>query len=183
MLWVSGTAVAFVVLMLGVSLLARSSTARWERDERARRARRRRAVAPRAAPPGAAVRLRQAVVRAAGPGVRAARVPLTALAPILTTARAQVLARRRFVPHVRQAHRSAERGGGASAGGVNGVATRDPEPGRGPQEGRPGSRAARVRHGFGQGLRHPARRLPSRLMHRHALRRSPTGAEKDGPAP
>jgi hypothetical protein len=186
MWWVSGIAVAFVLMVVCVIALGRSTTARWERAQRAARARRRHASTPPPGRPPAAARLRHAVGRAAAPGVRAARVPLTALAPILTTARTRVLSRHRLVPHVRRARRSAAADRGTAVAGVDGVPTRAPEPDREPEDGRPVSRAARVaRHGLrnplASGLRHPARRLPARLVHRHDPQRSTTGAEDEPP--
>jgi len=114
---VSAIVVGFLVAVVLVIVLARSTTARWEREERAARARRRRAAAEAraAAGPeasggahGAADRLRGAVLRAAAPGVRAVRTPLTASARILSTARSRVVPHHRLTPRVRQASPAGE---------------------------------------------------------------------------
>jgi len=113
---VTGIVVAFLLVVVLVIALARSTTARWEREERAARARRRRAAAAAraAAGPGtsggahgAADRLRGAVLRAAAPGVRAVRTPLSASARILSTARSRVVPHHRLTPRVRHAPRPA----------------------------------------------------------------------------
>src|SRR4051794_36698486 len=115
MWWISGITVAFVLAVVGVGVLGRSATARWERDERAARAERLRAVAPAEARPGAAGRLRGAVVRAAAPVAGVVRSPLSVSARVLTRARTRARRRirrapvpgRRLVPRVRDALRAA----------------------------------------------------------------------------
>jgi hypothetical protein len=122
MWWISGITVAFVLAVVGVGVLGRSATARWERDERAARAQRTRAVPPADARPGAAGRLRGAVVRAAAPVAGVVRAPLSVSARVLTRARTRARRRiqrtpvpgRRLVPRVRDALRAAA-GRGMSA--------------------------------------------------------------------
>src|SRR4051794_11445239 len=134
MWWLSGIVVAFVLAVVGVGVLGRSATARWERDQSAARARRRSAVPPPEERPGTAVRLRGAMVRAAAPVAGAVRTRLTVPARVLTRARLTVPARvltrartkarrrirrtpvpgRRLVPRVRDALRAAAAGHGVS---------------------------------------------------------------------
>jgi hypothetical protein len=130
MWWVSGITVVFVLALVGVGVLGRSATARWERQERAARARRRPPPATTETRPGTAERLRDAVVRAAAPVAGAVRTPLSASARVLDRARriarrrtrtvvrtrvGPVAARgRRLVPRVRQALHAAAAGTGES---------------------------------------------------------------------
>src|SRR3954454_9624421 len=134
MWWLSGIVVAFVLAVVGVGVLGRSATARWERDQSAARARPRSAVPPPEERPGTAGRLRGGMVRAAGPVAGAVRTRLTVPARVLTRARltvparvltrARTKARRRIrrtpvpgrplVPRVRDALRAAAAGHGVS---------------------------------------------------------------------
>jgi hypothetical protein len=131
MWWVGASVLGFVLVVVCVAALARSTTARWEREQR--RARRRRAgataVATPGQPAGAAVRLRGAVLRAAAPGMRAVRTPLSASARMLSTARSRVVPRRRPAKRVRPAARATGDGTAERLGapGESATAT-DPRP-------------------------------------------------------
>ncbi len=70
MVWLISSAVGFIVVTAVVIALARSSTARWEREKRALRAPRGEAGNPAARPAGIAVRLPDPVVRTATAALR-----------------------------------------------------------------------------------------------------------------
>ena len=171
--------VGFVVVTALVIVLARTSTARWERTGRAARAPRREVIAPGAAltgdtarPPGTVL---SRVVAAAG-RPRSLRAALRLLGAILVTAPKQVAERAR--PSLLRAGRS-------SAVPVDDDATQPPvpfvpTPTRGP-------RAARKRHGPGAAGRGLLHRLPSRsgrrtrgFLHRPDRTADPPALRPDG---
>ena len=150
--------VGFVVVTALVIVLARTSTARWERTGRAARAPRREIIAPGAALTGDAARqpgtvLRRVVAAAGRPG--SLRAALRLLGGILVTAPKQVAERAR--PSLLRADRS-------SAVPVDADATQPPVPFVPNPTRRP--RAARKRRGPGAAGRGLLHRFPSRSRRR-----------------
>ena len=173
-----GTGMSRVIVLAGgfllvsacVIALARSSTARWERERRAARASRRAATAPPTSPPAAAARLRRAAARTAVVAGRAAasiRVPPQAARRISATSRKQAARRVRPRPQMGDAVRHAVLGGRTSAarsskargedpsladGEASGAVPRTPELSGEARPARRGLRAGIARHDFSSAI-------------------------------
>jgi hypothetical protein len=182
-------AAGFVVVSACVIALARSSTARWERERRAARAPRRVAIAPITPATGAAARLRRALARTAATAGRAAapiRIPIEAAGRILVASRQQVARRVRPVPQMWDALRDAVQGDrpdpdlsrtradDPSIDGrqASGTVPRLPEPSR-EAPARRGRGAGHTAHHFSRAFPRLTHRLRTRLVHRHDQSRDP----------
>jgi hypothetical protein len=156
-------AVAFLVVSVGVTALARSTTARWERERAAARARRRAGVAPRTGAPGRLGRARAGAAR----GMRSARRMGTALGHTVAG----------------HAPRTGAAGPPAGDGELSQVVLPAPQP---TPRARPRRRLLRgglTRHGPGSGIPRRGRRLAARIVHRAGTEQtSPVTDEHRGPA-
>jgi hypothetical protein len=173
-------AVAFLVVSAGVIALARSTTARWERERRAERAHRRATGTPRTRVPARlGVLVAAVIVRLAATPVRVLR---RAVGPVLTSSQV----------HGGRGSTSARRpepaedpsvDGGAGSGDV----ARVPGP---PRRARVGRRVLRQvlrrglpRRGRGSAVPRRTHQLAARLMHRGSREQTPRASdEHSGPA-
>jgi hypothetical protein len=155
-------AVAFLVVSLGVTALARSTTARWERERAAARMRRRAGVS-RTDAPGRLGRARAGAAR----GMRSARRMGTALGHTVAG----------------QASRTGAAGPPAGDGELSQVVLPAPQP---TPRARPRRRVLRgglTRHDPGSGIPRRGRRLVARIVHRAGRgQASPVTDEHRGPA-
>jgi hypothetical protein len=191
MLRVTVTVGGFLLVSACVVALARSSTARWERERRAARAPRREAVAAPTSSQGAAARLRRGVTTTAATAGRAAvsiRVPLEAAGRTLATSRKQVARHVRAAPQMWDAFRYSVLGDRTPDARLSATRAEDPSPADGEasdavlrspelsQEesaGRRGLRAGITGHDFSRAIPRLSRRLATRLGHRHDKSRDP----------
>lgn len=182
--WPVVAVVGFLCTTAVVIALARSSTARWEREKRAARAARREAVAP-PTPAGVAARLRGTLVRgtaAARHGAASVGRPLKAVPGVLESTRQQVLSQRRPFRHPAAALRSVVGG----ARGRHAKPTEIEEPELPVDDGGAGGTDLPVPEPQPRGSRRHARRRALPFVHRHDRRQDPRPLHSDvdeGPSP
>lgn len=200
----SSIVVAFLLVSAAVIALARSSTARWERERAAARGRGREAVAPPAPHTGAAARLHRALGGAAPTARRPAagpiRVLLRALSPALAASR-HVARGVRTVPqrwdavwHAGGSHRHPTEGEvvprpmraedpSADHGEMSGAVAHAPEPPRTARLTRRRLRAGIAHHDPSSATLRLTHQLAAWVVHRRDKRRPPPlSDEHSGPA-
>jgi hypothetical protein len=155
MLWPTVSAVGFLLMTALVIALARSRTARWEREKRAARAPRDRRAAPPRTPARSAARLRAELERTAAAVGRAA---VRTRAMPQAVGRMPAVARKLAASRMSTAHRPAVRVAGTGKEGAPNTRTA------------PGRRRLRrgvARHGLGRATGRLPRRLAARFVNRH----------------
>jgi hypothetical protein len=177
-------AVAFLVVSAGVAALARSTTARWERERRV--ARRRAAAAPSEPSSGIFARLGRARVGAVAltrPAAAPLRILRRAASPILAASQLGAARGTRSARRVGAALRHAVAGNGQPAGEGSGAVARSP---RRPRRAHLRPRVLRgglLGHGRGPGTPRRTRRLAARIGHREGTEQAPQGLDEHrGPA-